>query len=201
MTANIIGSVEFPDFSGAMCYMMPFIQGDPDSLPSYLKGYSEVVESMTLEVGEVGYMTVDERYVHAGKSQRGYGSKERTLHTEACRTKTGLYTWGRPTWGGTSVYLDSDLEVLLANSVDNTCMVWDADVSDTSEDGDLGHLSDLFPRESGIMMKMGDVARMGIYTPHECINQNHSGNRQFVRVVGNGLTGMDEKFTKNPIIQ
>lgn len=198
MTASIIGNVEFPEFTGVKCYMMPFIQGDPESLPDEFSQYSSVIERSFLSIGEVGYITIDESYVHAGKSQRGYGNSDRTLHTEACRSKSGLLTWGRPTWGGTHVFLDDDLEVLVANSVDDTCMVWDADVTDTSEDGDLGHVADLFPRTSGIMMKRGQVAKMGIYTPHECINQNHSGNRQFFRVVGSGLTGFDPKFTRNP---
>ena len=200
MAASILGSIEFPEFTGSKCYMMPFIQGDPDSLPHELSQYASVIEGAVLSDGCMGYITIDESYVDAGKSQRGYGNGERTIHTEACRSKDGLLTWGRPTWGGTRVFLDDDLEVLVSNTVDDTCMVWDEAVTNTSEDGDLGHIADLFPRETGIMMKSGQLAKMGIYTPHECINQKHSGNRQFFRIVGNGLTGFDQNFTRNPKI-
>lgn len=41
---------QFPEYSGAKCYMMPIIQGNPDSLPDPFKGYSSFVSSNVLEV-------------------------------------------------------------------------------------------------------------------------------------------------------
>ena len=54
--------------------MMPFIQGDPDSLPKEYKAYSSVVKNNFLDKGKIGYLTIDESFVSAGKSQRGYNS-------------------------------------------------------------------------------------------------------------------------------
>lgn len=86
MTFQLRGNVDFPDFSGIRCYMMPFIQGRPESLPEAYRSYADVVEKFSLpgQEGEIGLITIDESYVEAGKSQRGYGAGGRTIHTEAC---------------------------------------------------------------------------------------------------------------------
>lgn len=210
MTYNLRGNIDFPEFSGARCYMMPFIQGRPESLPEKFRQYADIVEKFTLaeEAGMLGHITIDESYVEAGSSQRGYGEGERTLHTEACRSPEAILTWGRPTWGpvkddGPSpfiVYLDPDVRAIIANSVSDTCMVWDKDVLDTTPDGDLSMRADEFPRSSGRMMKAGEAMEIGIFTPHECINQQGSGNRQFFRIIGSGVHGRESYFTRNPII-
>lgn len=41
---------------------------------------------------------------------------------------------------------------------------------------------------------------MSIFTPHECIKQTKSGNRQFIRIVGEGVEGREDYFTVNPLI-
>lgn len=195
--------------------MMPFIQGRPESLPSLYQTYAEIVEQLVLpgQEGEIGLITIDESFVEGGKSQRGYGSGERTIHTEACVAE-GINQWGRPrpepTWGPNApsgpkpravVQLEPDLRVLIANSIDNTCMLWNVDVVDTTPDGDLSMRAHEFPRETGRMMAGGEVMEIGIFTPHEPIPQQYSGNRQFFRIVGKGVHGRDDYFTRNEVLE
>lgn len=204
MTYQSRGNIIFPEFTGVRCYMMPFIQGRADSLPPEFQQYSNIVEQLVFDgqEGEIGLITIDESPVEAGKSQRGYGSGERTIHTEACRTRDTL-SWGPPTWGPfisgmrAPVLLDPDLRVLIANSIEDTCMVWNVAVEDTTPDGDLSMRAAEFPRETGRMMAAGEVMEIGIFTPHEPIPQKESSNRQFFRIVGKGVTGREDYFTRN----
>ena len=171
-------------------------------MPDEYESYREAVDSFYLEGqdGQPGHITIDESFVKSGASQRGYGAGKRTLHTEACQ-HDGQLSWG-PTWGSaSSVFLDKDLKVLIANNIDDTCMAWDADVWDTTYDGDLSHVAHRFPRTTGKMLKAGQVAEIGIFTPHECIQQTKDANRQFFRIVGDGVTGSSEGFTKNPLLK
>ena len=57
MTTN---KIQFPQFTGVKCNMMPFVQGDSSSLPDMFKPYSKIIEENYLEKGEVGYLTIDE---------------------------------------------------------------------------------------------------------------------------------------------
>lgn len=57
-----------------------------------------------------------------------------------------------------------------------------------------------YPEKLGVMLKAGEVAKISIFTPHECISQKHSGKRQFFRVVGKGVTGREDYFTVNPLL-
>lgn len=207
MGYKTVGSIEFPEFTGARCYMMPFIQGRGDSLPAEFSGYGDIVEANAFpgEEGEIGLITIDESWVDAGKSQRGYGAGSRSIHTEACLSEPKTLSWGpsSPSWGDGPgfVSLKPDLRVLIANSIDDTCMVWDQQVFDTTPDGDLSGRAEDFPREEGHMMVKGELVEISIFTPHECIEQIRSSERSFFRIVGVGVNGREDYFTRNPILE
>ena len=69
-----------------------------------------------------------------------------------------------------------------------------------TDDGDLSEYIDRYPEHTGKMLKSGEVAKIRIFTPHECISQKESGFRQFFRIVGKGVTGREEYFTVNPLL-
>ena len=81
--------VEFPPPTDIDINMMPFIMGetfDDSKLPMYLKKYWPMIElclstdinrKKISEIGKIGYLTIEERLVEAGKSQRRAG-----LHTD-----------------------------------------------------------------------------------------------------------------------
>jgi len=202
---EILKTITFPTVTGVKCNMMPFIQGDSKSLPDEYKPYSEIIDNSFLEKGEIGYLTIDESYVVAGDSQRGYTIEDhgRNVHIEVGHCELGN-RWGGGGgngWGGrATTLLEDDTQVLIANNISDTCRVWDEIERTHTKDGDLGHIIDKYPEDSGVLLKAGELAKISIFTPHECINQTISGMRQFFRIVGKGVTGREEYFTTNPLI-
>jgi hypothetical protein len=201
----IVNKIDFPEFTGIRCNMMPFIQGDASSLPEIYKPYSKIINENFLEKGEVGLLTIDESFVVAGESQRGYNSKgiDRNVHIEVGR-HMGLNHWGGQSdssWGGgRKTFLDDDTMVLIANSISDTCRVWDTKEMSYTKDGDLSDYIDKYPEETGVLLKSGAVAKISIFTPHECIPQKESSVRQFFRIIGRGVRGREDYFTINPVL-
>jgi hypothetical protein len=201
----ITNTIEFPVFTGIKCNMMPFIQGDDSSLPDVYKPYAKIINDNYLEKGEIGFLTIHESFVECGKSQRGYNSTgiNRNVHIEVGRHETLNY-WGGSggsSWGGKyKTLLDDETMVLIANSISDTCRVWDVTEKRFTQDGDLSDYIDNYPTETGILLKSGEVAKISIFTPHECIDQIESSKRQFFRIVGKGVRGREDYFTINPLI-
>lgn len=167
--------------------------------------------------GDVGYLTIDESVATKGKPHRATRAKhERALHTEVGRAPGVIYQWGNGGgWGGNGggwgggggwghaphrVVLERNVKILLANNLDDSCAVWDAEHEDTSIDGDIGHAADAYPYSDAIFMKAGEVHEIGILTPHESLPVRQSVNRQFLRIVGSGVHGREEYFTRNPLV-
>lgn len=201
--STFFGSITFPTFSGIRCLMMPYIQGDPTSVPEqFRRGYKKILEAVFLKRGERGYLTIDESLANKGRPHRGTRAKfERPLHTEAGRHPDMVYAWGGGGWGNSHrVTLDGNVEVLLANNVNDSCALWDVEHKDTTIDGDIGHLADQYPYERAIMMKAGEVHKIGILTPHESLPVKQDTMRQFLRIVGSGVHGREEYFTANPLM-
>lgn len=201
MIKNVI---EFPKQQNLKCVMMPFIQGEIWSLPKEFISYSKIINDNFIEKGEVGFLTIDESYVYAGKSQRGYNSKgiERNVHIEVGRVNNkNRWGSGGSSWGGKeNTLLSDETRVLISNNIDDTCRYWDSIDKSYTKDGDLSDYIQRYPENTGILMKKGEVANISIFTPHECISQNKSGYRQFFRIVGKGMKGREDYFTKNPLL-
>lgn len=199
---ELINKINFPDYSGTRCLMMPYVQGDHLSVPKEYYPYSDIINNNFIKEGDIGYLTIDESPVKTGKPHRGARAKtDRALHTEAGKRPDKVYAWGNSGWGKSHrVELEDHVEILLANNLNDSCVVWDATHEDTSEDGDIGHLSEEYPYENGVFMKNGEVFKIGILTPHESLPVKKDTNRQFLRIVGSGVHGREEYFTKNPLL-
>ncbi len=196
-------TINFPRFSGVRCLMMPYVQGDPESVPmEFRKGYEEILSTVMFEEGDRGYLTIDESFVLQDTPHRGdRAAFGRALHTEAGLHPDSRLSWGAPTWGGKDqVTLDRDVEVLLANSVSGSCALWDAVHENTSLDGDIGDCAEQYPYVDGTFMKAGDVYQIGILTPHESIPVVENVERQFLRIISSGVHGREDHFTRNPLI-
>lgn len=196
--------IEFPKFSGTRCLMMPYIQGQPDSVPDDYAAYRDIITSVFLRRGDVGFLTIDESPVLAGTPHRGARARfARALHTEAGLVR-GVYGWGgspAPGWGGKrTVLLDRDVRILLASNMNDTCAVWDAEHEDTSDDGDIGHVAHEYPYDKARFLRAGEVREIGILTPHESIPVKENAHRQFLRIVGAGVHGRENYFTVNPLM-
>lgn len=196
-------SVAFPDYSGVRCLMMPYVQGEPDSVPDAYAAYRDIVSSVFLKRGDVGFLTIDESLAEAGKPHRGQRARHaRALHTEAGILR-GVYRWGSgPVWGGqVAVTLERDVRILVASNVDDTCAVWGAEHEDTSDDGDIGHVANEYPYSEASFLKAGEVREIGILTPHESLPVKRDVHRQFLRIVGAGVHGREDYFTQNPLVE
>jgi len=202
----IIDKIKFPDYTGIKCNMMPFIQGETSSLPEQYKSYFPILNRIYLEKNEIGYLTIHESFVEAGSSQRGYNSSgiKRNVHIEVGRNEK-MNHWGGgggSSWGGRfNTLLDDNTMVLIANSISDTCRIWNTKEMGYTRDGDLSDYVENYPEETGVNLKSGEVAKISIFTPHECINQQMSGLRQFFRIVGKGVTGREDYFTINPLVK
>ena len=195
-------TIEFPEYTGLRCLMMPYIQGDPDSVPEQYASYRDIISSVYIDEGDVGFLTIDESIAEAGKPHRGKRAKaSRALHTEAGRRPGVIYAWGGGKWGGgIAVTLDRDVEILLSSNIDDSCAVWDAEHEDTSEDGDIGHVAAQYPYGAATLLRAGDVHKIGILTPHESLPVATTTRRQFLRIVGSGVHGREAYFTRNPLV-
>lgn len=197
------GNIQFPEYSDKRCLMMPYIQGDPESVPiEFREGYEDILETLCISSGDIGFLTIDESIAKAGKPHRGARAKYgRALHTEGGKINNPLLAWGRRPWGGRDdVLLDPDTEVLLSNSLPYSCAIWEAIEEDTSEDGDIGYLSDKYPLSDAHLMDAGEVVKIRLLTPHESLPVKEDTPRQFIRIVSSGVYGRAEYFTENPLL-
>lgn len=203
MTKNMkINTIQFPGFSGLRCLMMPYIQGEPESVPKDCQAYFDIIKSIFVKKGDRGYLTIDESFVEAGKPHRGARAKyDRALHTEAGRHPDMVYAWGGGGWGSSHrVTLDSDVKVLLANNLDDSCAIWDTECKNTTIDGDIGHLAAQYPYSEATLVKSGEVHEIGILTPHESLPVKNNVFRQFLRIVSSVVHGREPYFTVNPLM-
>ncbi len=196
--------ITFPAFSGIRCLMMPYIQGRPESVPEmFRRGYEDILSRVFVKRDDIGFLTIDESEAKAGKPHRGARAKfARPLHTEAGLHPDLEHAWGGSTsWGGKKrTLLDRGVRILLANSVDESCAIWDTEHANTSIDGDIGDHADKYPYSDAILMRAGEVHEIGILTPHESLPVKADVNRQFLRIVSAGVHGREEYFTENPLV-
>lgn len=192
--------IAFPQFSGLRCLMMPYVQGDMTSVPDIYAPYKDIIGSVFLKRGDIGFLTIDESIAVAGTPHRGARAKHgRALHTEAgLHPCDNAHQWG---WGSSNrVTLDRDVRILLANNLDHSCAIWDTEHEDTSLDGDIGHVAADYPYDRAIFMGAGEVHEIGILTPHEGMPVQTDFNRQFLRIMSSGIHGREDYFTRNPLV-
>jgi hypothetical protein len=91
--------------------------------------------------------------------------------------------------------------VAIASNLAGTCRLW-PEVTETrpTEYGELNEYLGDYPVESGVVLGAGEVAIIGVLTPHESMPQEVAGPRQFLRVVGRGVSGRESHFTQNPLV-
>ncbi len=196
-TPNII----FPRFAGIRCLMMPYIQGEADSVPESYAPWRSIIDSVFMKKGDIGFLTIDESHVCAGQPHRGQRAKyPRALHTEAGR-REGAFRWGSG-WGDReAVTLEPDVKILLSSNLAGSCAVWDAEHWDTSFDGDIGYAADQYQYSTATFLRAGEVREIGIATPHESIPVQRDFDRQFLRIVSSGVHGREPYFTVNPKVK
>lgn len=203
-----VTDLEFPPPRGININMMPFIVGDRKSLPEELAGYWPMIEacerSGKTSNRQVGYLTISEGVVEAGKSQRRGGVhtdmtcvrrlREWSPAQEREPTELSYFTWG---WGRVSdgQFLGG---IYMASNLDDTCAVWDTKVEEMGLRGDVEHLRAHLG--TGVHMKAGELWWMTDRTPHESLPLQSQAHRQYFRYVTSGISAWYEAHsTKNPL--
>ena len=173
--------------------MLPFVFGDKSSLPLKLQCYHDLIESCPYkyvgdEMGKVGYLTVHEGFVEAGKAQRREGLHIETPGglvdgTAAFSPGTEFISWGQGMFFETDCYEGG---IYMASNLANTSEIWDALVDKNvsgivDKDGGCEHLRPLLG--PGTKLQANQLIWMTDCTPHEALEQETDGHRQFFRVV------------------
>lgn len=196
-------TVKFPKFSGIRCLMMPYVQGNSESVPKTYLPYKNIIDSVFLKKGDIGFLTIDESQVTKGIPHRGARAKfGRALHTEAGRSPRNTFQWGGGGWGNkTNVELAREVKILISSNLDDSCAVWNEEHENTSLDGDIGYIGNSYPYNNAKFLKCGEVCEIGILTPHESLPVQRNFNRQFLRIVSSGVYGREDYFTENPLMK
>lgn len=184
-----VGSVRFPTPAMRNVNMMPFIMGDPATLPLDLHPYLPIIDACGLARGRHAYLSVSESVVQAGQTQRRPG-----IHTEG----TAAIGWGGGSWGGCGGTRWGGCAQGLGDymaSTDGACRAWDCEVMTTSAHGEVDE-----PALPPVYMEPSVLYWLSDRTPHEALPSPRAGIRQWVRLVGDLLGGWwVEHSTANPL--
>ena len=221
-------AIQFPPPQDICINMMPFVTNDVTSLPEEHRQYWPLIQRCLYynrSKGDIGYLTIDERMVKKGESQRRGG-----LHCES----PGVLRVGegrnlRISWGEIAMRMSCIGGIYMASTVSQSCRVWNAVVKDDSVIGALGdieHLrpllevaesfaegkkarrSDILPDKNGFCFAPGQsrflranhIAWMTDRTPHESFPLSEDTYRQYFRVVTSKITvWYEDHSTKNPL--
>jgi len=230
---KIYGSIvatglRFPPPQGIKINMMPIIMGVGASIPAEYRHYLPLLLACPIarsEVGQVGYLTIDEQVVQNGRSHRRGG-----LHTEGgyelesdpkgvlpeaiqprlrspsssqWKPQTDVpmtVAWGRGVMSGDHQYAELKGGIFMASNVAHSCRVWNAEV-DPAYIGQLGSLEHMRPLLGpGADIDAGDLLWVTDLTPHESLPLPEGTCRQYFRLVTSDVSAWYSKHsTHNPL--
>ena len=211
--------------------MLPFNLCDKNTLPDCLMQYWDIIEICTKKIRqtkkECAYLTIDERPVTSGHSQRRAG-----VHTESpsilpifkigeennnnnnnnyrveylAKEKNGSWVPGAEHHWGSGMLMRRDQiigGIYMVSNVDNSTAVWNHYINDMHGEvigpyGDLEHVRSLLKKPSKLLKK-GELVWMTDKTPHESLPLKHNEKRQYFRLVcGDVSAWFSNHSTKNP---
>ena len=138
-----IGHIVLPAWKGRQQYMHTFNPVAPVMAEGYedymepVKALCQATEALTNNPIREAHMTVDEKVVQPGMSQRRPGA-----HVDGC-FMPALQSWSHPTWAHycNNVPIDR-MTIIVATSVPG-CIVYDGNFEgEPASDGDLEHIRD-----------------------------------------------------------
>eukprot|EP01083_Nonionella_stella_P153337 492591_1 len=205
----------FPSPRNIHINMMPFVMHNTfehSHLPKYLQPYWRLIKKCIdhdpSQVGKIGYLTVHESFVDAGRTQRRPGLHVETPGTiyindaeNACSKGAGhniesVYSPYSAAWGGGSPIIDVQQKqkdgIYMTSSVDESCGVWDCAIEN---DHVIGHLGDIEHLRSALnnvndrkSMEPNVMYWLTDRTPHEALPMNCRVYRQFFRLVTSNVS-------------
>jgi len=193
--------VAFPEPKGVSINMMPFVMGDPTSLPGDLRQYSGLIDACLSDTeserGKIGFLTIQEGEVAAGMSQRRPGLH---LETPGIAMQCGRVIHVEVHWGGGDDYRQGG--IFTASTVAESCRVWDVRIAAPDEVvgplGEVEHSRELLGE--GTFMDASTLYWMSDRTPHESMPLERAMQRQYFRLVTSSVSVWYERHsTPNPL--
>lgn len=185
-----LGPVDMPVYSGARIMMMPVILGDLNSIPSSLDNWISALQQLfrfAYHAGEVGYLTIDEKFVKQGETQRRPG-----MHVDG---SGGWGGGGGGSWGGGSGNKSTGCIVIASPA---GCRVWEQKfLGQPGPNGECDHLKD----QCGdpISLRAGIAYWLDGLCVHESLPMPVDTKRQFVRLSLPSNAPWYEGYTENPL--
>ncbi len=186
------GTVELPAFSNTRVMMMPLIIGEPNSIPDFLNHYVNCLVklfnfALPSHKDQIGYITIDEKTVEAGKTHRRPG-----LHVD------GVYngnvgSWGGGGWGavGSGMLTVSNIE---------GCKAYKQWFNGTiGNDGECDSMVDQLKESGAEIFKPNHVYWLCGLCVHESLPMKETADRQFVRLSLPSCAPWFEGYTENPL--
>lgn len=173
-----LSAVQFPAYRGTQVYMASFDASD-DRLPSEVAAYTNIAKTLLADAGITSgqcHMTVDEKIVRPGMSQRRPGP-----HVDGCFYPEQLARGHEP--GPAWAHFCNNvpvrrMPVIVAASVAG-CRAWSGEYSAQPSDcGDLSHV----PLGDGELLPANRGYLLGPDCIHESLIFDAPTKRQFVRI-------------------
>lgn len=187
-----VSPVHFPEPSGIIINMMPFVMGQEDTLPSEFRGYLPLIAACNLEaeqIGKTGYLSIQENPVTRGSHRR-----------------PGIHVEGHPAngWGGgwgRGRFAESRSDGLyMASTVGNSCRAWDVHMDSPGLAGDCEAFRDQLAERDAVYMQPGMLYWMTDRCPHESLPLEVGMFRQWFRLVTHKVDlWFQNHSTENPL--
>lgn len=179
-------AIQFPEFSGTRIMMMPVRLGSLDGVPLH---YQDLVTKLyeVMEhrfIGEIGYLTIDEREVQANQTLRRSG-----LHVD------GYYHGRCGAWGGGGGWGSVGNGMLTISSTPHCKAYLGMFEGTPGDEGECDHLS--LPNE-GEVFEAGHIYWVDGACVHESMPVAEDTKRQFVRLSMPSNGPWFEGYTENP---
>lgn len=171
-----LNAVTLPQCEGRQFYMHAFDLANPvmpEGFADYLKPVVDLCRAAGAMVG-TAYMTVDEKFLRAGETQR-----KPKPHVDGCFKPASVKGWSHGGWNHScNIVPFKRMPVIVASSV-SACKVWEGQFdAQPKEDGDLSHveLGDgaMVPANVGYLLSPDCI--------HESLPMTHDTARTFLRI-------------------
>lgn len=187
-TFEALRPVALPAFSGTRVMMMPLVLGRLDSIPEMLLHYRQTLGQLfsfrPQHDGQVGYVTIDEKTVEAGKTHRRTG-----LHVD------GVFQGRSGSWGGGWGSVGNGM-VTVASHVGCRAFAQEV-VGEPGFDGECDHLAAQLV--NGLDFQAHQAYWVDGLCVHESLPQPTRVDRQFVRLSYPSTAPWFEGYTPNPL--
>ena len=188
---NHVGEIELPPFSGTRVMMMPLIIGDPNSIPETLSHYVKCLSGLfalsdSKHKGQVGYFTIDEKYVSKGSTHRRAG-----LHVD------GIYNGSCGSWGGGGGWGSVGNGMLTVSSIPGCKAYRQSFDGHLGMDGECDMIQHQCDENKSVIFGSNQVYWVDGLCVHESLPLQEDTKRQFVRLSMPSKAPWFEGYTEN----